>query len=323
MTKQLVLIDGKNYAYRMHFVHRFLSSKGRCTSFLFGGLNSLVALARQLPETAFVFVWDGAGETWRHRFSGGEYKAHRTNHGGDPKEDVADLFPQLPIYQQMWKRAGFRSFEIPGLECDDLIGMLATKAVKAEFFEKVIVHSTDQDFYQLATDKIGIMRGKKQGETNNRIMFAQQVAEEIELHPKDWVKVRALIGDPTDNIPHPLDGVGPKKAAKMIQEGLDPSKEWEKQDYRIKFNFSPVKSRWPIIRSNYVLSHILRDAESEHLDDLTKQKVEALLDGLSRKQFLREKSKLTDDGFEEFTNFCFEYDLADIFASRVSIWKLP
>lgn len=322
MIKQLVLIDGKNYAYRMHWVHRFLSSRGRCTSFLFGGFNSLLALARQLPDAAFVFVWDGEGGTWRHRFSEGEYKAHRM--GQTPNEEMAPLFPQIPIFQKVWRAAGFRSFCFDGLECDDLIGMLATSAVQLNLFQKVIVHSTDQDFYQLATDRIGIMRGRQKGDDQNKVMFAKQVFEEIELHPKDWVKVRALIGDPTDNIPHPLEGIGPKKAIKMIQMGLDPAVEdFRKLPYNVKMEFSPVGSRWKIIRSNYVLSHILRDAEHEQLDPKLKLEIRELLGSLTKESFLRNPRKLNDNCFMEFTEFIAEYELNELFGDRINLWKLP
>jgi 5'-3' exonuclease len=320
MTKQLVLIDGKNYCYRQHWVHRFLSSRGRCTSLLYGGLNSLAAMAKKMPDTAFAFVWDGEGKTWRHTVSKGEYKAHRS--GGPVNEEMVPLFPQIPVFRKVLVDAGFRDFCYDGLECDDLIGMLVTSAIEKNLFEKVIVHSTDQDFYQLVTKRVGVMRGYKKEVDGYQVMYERDVAEEIELEPKDWVKVRALIGDPTDNIPHPLEGIGPKKAIKMVQAGLDPTVNWDKLKWSVRNEWSPVASRWKIIRSNYMLSHILRTPEHEHLDSDIKKKLVVLLAGLTKESFLRDRKKINDDSLAALTTFFVEYEMNELFEQRLHLWKM-
>lgn len=65
---RIVLIDGKNALYRHHFANMALSDEeGFPTGALHGCLNSLIALAKRLDNTSFVWVWDGEGETWRHR----------------------------------------------------------------------------------------------------------------------------------------------------------------------------------------------------------------------------------------------------------------
>src|SRR5262245_3522671 len=124
MLDTLCLIDGKNLVYSAHWVHRFLISKGRPTSVLFGGFHRLLSIAKQLPNTAFVFVWDGKGETWRHKYSNGQYKANRL----EPNEDMAAAHPQIPIFKTALRTAGFRQFEFDNVEADDLIGIL-TKSV--------------------------------------------------------------------------------------------------------------------------------------------------------------------------------------------------
>lgn len=67
-NERVVLIDGKNFVFRNHFTHQGLSTEdGEPTGVLFGCLNGLLSLAKRLPGTPIVFVWDGGGETWRHR----------------------------------------------------------------------------------------------------------------------------------------------------------------------------------------------------------------------------------------------------------------
>ena len=316
----VVLIDGKNLVYRVHWVHRFLSSKNRPTSVLFGGFRSLLLLAKHFPTAAFVFVWDGKGETWRHRESNGVYKANRL----EVNEDMRDAFPQIPIFQNTLKKAGFRAFEIDALEGDDLIGIMTASILKKELFKRVIIHSTDKDFYQLVTNKVGVLRGWDEEAGAHKLLFERDVAEEMQLHPTDWVKVRALIGDPTDNIPHVAQGLGPKTAIKMIQCGLDPSlPEFAKNSYAARMNCGAIAGRWKVIHSNYHLSKILSSCEDEHLDESVAKKVRFEVNNLSQESLLRDKKRLSEDSFAEFTNFIVEYEMNELFGQRFALWKLP
>lgn len=73
---QICLIDAKNFLYRNHYTHRDLKGpNGEPTSVLYGCLNGLLALHRRLPDVGLILVWDGGGETWRHRFLSGHKKA--------------------------------------------------------------------------------------------------------------------------------------------------------------------------------------------------------------------------------------------------------
>ena len=211
----LVLVDAKNLIMRAHWVHRSLSSRGRCTSVLYGALKMIAALAKRMPGSAFVFVWDGHGTTWRHEITNGTYKGHRQ---GPPNEDMAPAFPQIPILRKALREAGFRDFECDCLEADDLIGILVETAVVKNLFERVVIYSTDKDFYQLATDRVGILRGYDR-DTPEHVMFEDEVEQEIGIRASEWVKVKAMTGDPTDNIPKIATGLGPKTAIKMIQIG--------------------------------------------------------------------------------------------------------
>src|ERR1700733_13746579 len=163
----IVLIDGKNFAYANHWVHRFLSSKGRPTSVLFGCFNSLAAMAQRMQSTAFVFVWDGKGKTWRHRVTNGEYKGNRTT----PNPEFLPALEQIPIFQKELDAIGVRQFCIDGFEADDLIGILATTLIEKNWFRRVIIKSSDKDYYQLVTDRIGVMRKYDVQREEHPVMF--------------------------------------------------------------------------------------------------------------------------------------------------------
>lgn len=249
------------------------------------------------------------------------YKANRV---GVVNEDMQDCFPQIPIFREVLKKAGFREYDYAGVECDDVIGILATAIIERDLFKKVIIHSTDQDFYQLVTNRIGVMRGWNKELEGYTVMHTKDIETEIEMPPKDWVKVRALIGDPTDNIPHPLEGIGPKKAIKMIGMGVDPSvEEWAKLPYQVRSQFSPVSGRWKMIRSNYILSHILRTPESERLDEVSRNVLCRDIDRLTHESFLRDKKKLNDESYTKFTDFVVEYEMSELFGQRLDLWKMP
>jgi 5'-3' exonuclease len=280
----------------------------------------IAALAKHMPQSAFVFVWDGRGETWRHAITNGTYKGHRQ---GPPNEDMAPAFPQIPILRKALCEAGFREFECDCLEADDLIGILAEVAIKKKLFENVVIYSTDKDFYQLVTDKVGVLRGYDK-DAPEHVMFEDEVGEEIGIRPQEWVKVKALTGDPTDNIPKIATGLGPKTAIKMIQAGLDPSfEDFKKHQWIVKQNFQTLGNMWGKVRRNYSLSQIVCSVDDVRLPEDVRKNLSWVAADLTRESFLREKRKLTDESFATFTEWLAEYELNELIGMRQELWRLP
>jgi len=316
----LILVDSKNLVYRAHWVHRFLLSRGRCTSVLFGALKMLAAVAKRMPNSAFVFVWDGSGGTWRHEMTNGSYKGHRQ---GPPNEDMAPAFPQIPILRAALHDAGFREFECACLEADDLIGILGNIALSKGLFKRVVIYSTDKDFYQLVTKRFGVMRGYDK-DVPEHVMFEDEVGEEIGVHPTDWVKVKALTGDPTDNIPKIATGLGPKTAIKMIQAGLDPSLlDFKKHQWEIRRNFQTFAGMWGKVRTNYKLSEIVCSVDDERLPEKVRVHLVDLVADLTRESFLRDRRRISDESFTTFAEWLAEYELNELFGMRHELWRLP
>lgn len=78
MPSQICLIDAKNFLYRNHYTHRDLHGpEGEPTGVLYGCINGMLSLQKRLPDTPLVMVWDGEGETWRHRFLSGHQRQEK------------------------------------------------------------------------------------------------------------------------------------------------------------------------------------------------------------------------------------------------------
>jgi len=321
MTKQVVLIDAKNLVYATHWVHRFLSSKGRSTSVLYGGFNVLVGMAKRMPDTPFVFVWDGNGKTWRHRITKGEYKGNRL----PPNDEMKPALEQIPEFRKQLDRFGFRQFCVDGFECDDLIGILTAAIIKNDLFSKVIIKSSDKDFYQLTTDRIGVMRSFDKEKGEHSLLFANDVMAEIELHPTEWVKVRALTGEKTDNIPQIQRGLGPKTAIKMIKAGLDTSVEdFKTLPWQTRQDFGLLATQWSKVRMNYNLSQIVRSWDDARIDnEEVRKQLKKIVNDLTTESFYRDPKKLNEEGFLALREFMLEYEMENLFEDRTTLWQMP
>lgn len=365
----VILVDGRNFVFRHHYPNKGLSTQdGKPTSVLHGCLSGLLSLANRLPDIPIVFVWDGGGNTWRHRLlqpSLGEntiekqtkakgvavgqvsgvflpslghialpkpkpepvkvegYKATRDmNATAQMLDDKKIAVKQIPELMSLLELLGIRSFKITNLEGDDLIGILTTALLQRKIFEKVIIHSTDKDFYQLISKEVSVLKGIDKGQ----LVWARR--EEIPLqygiNVEEWVKYRALVGDKSDNIPNFLTGVGPVTAVKWMRMGLDPSvKRFEDLPYLVKQQLKTVKlkgklidweSQWERLRRNYICSQILVDGKFNVLPSDVKAGVEGLTASLSRKAFMRKQ--FSADAYRELSERLAYWELAELLGKR-------
>src|SRR5712675_1991175 len=139
LMNKVILIDAKNMCYRAHFSHLNLSSKGQSTSVIYGFLSILLSIKNKYPYP-MIIVWDGRGETWRHKLT----KNRKVHYKGNRKFDATRKLVnhQADIIKEFLKSIGYITFEVAGLEADDLIGILARHLTKS-FNKEVIIHSGD------------------------------------------------------------------------------------------------------------------------------------------------------------------------------------
>lgn len=209
----LVVVDGSALLWRSYYAFPTLkTTQNEPTGALFGVLNGMLRAYRRFPNAATVLVWDGGGTTWRHRCYP-EYKANRTGQI-DPRirQQVETQREQLI---ELLDGLLFRQFRMPGVEADDVIGLLVRRAHKKDLRPRIVVWSGDKDFNQLLTTGWTY----RLPEQKAPLYKESDLEREFGIRAYLWPQVRALAGDPVDNIKG-VPGVGMKTAVKWIRDGL-------------------------------------------------------------------------------------------------------
>ncbi|MEP7042343.1 MAG: DNA polymerase I [Dokdonella sp.] len=199
---RLVLIDGSSYLYRaFHALPPLTNSAGEPTGALFGVVNMLRATLKEKPEYV-AFVQDAPGPTFRDDL----YAQYKANRAPMPDDLRAQVEPMLAIVGAL----GFPILRVDGVEADDVIGTLATRAVAAGI--DVTVSTGDKDFAQLVVPGIRLVNTM-----TNTTLDETSIFDKFGVRPDQIVDYLALMGDSVDNIPG-VEKCGPKTAAKWLAE---------------------------------------------------------------------------------------------------------
>lgn len=150
--KTTIIIDAHNLLYRNHYTHINLTSNdGYPTGAMHGSLMAVHRHRKKYPDADIVFVWDGPPDTsgyrsWRYRAYDG-YKAARQTLTTEGRENVSKVLAQIKPLFSMLHYAGYLNYRVPGVEADDMIGIVATRL--RDKGHSIFIDSTDKDFYQL------------------------------------------------------------------------------------------------------------------------------------------------------------------------------
>lgn len=209
MREKIVLIDGHSILNRAFYgIPDLTNAKGQHTNAVYGFLNILFKILEEEQPQYLTVAFDVSAPTFRHRM----YDAYK----GTRKPMLPELKEQVPLMKQMLTAMGVRIIEQEGLEADDLLGTLSHLAEKSGMDVSIV--SGDRDLLQLATEhvKIRIPKTKKTG-TEIEDYYAADVMQRYLVTPKEFIDVKALMGDSSDNIPG-VPGIGEKGATKLIGE---------------------------------------------------------------------------------------------------------
>lgn len=212
MSEKLVLIDGHSILNRAFFgIPDLTNSEGLHTNAVYGFLNIMFKILEEEQPDYLTVAFDVSEPTFRHKMFA-EYKGTR-------KPMAAELKQQVPLMKEMLRAMGVTIIEKGGYEADDLLGTIAKRSEAAGV--EVAVVSGDRDLLQLATDhiKIRIPKTKRTG-TEIEDYNAKEVLEKYQVTPTEFIDVKALMGDTSDNIPG-VPGIGEKTAAKIITQYHD------------------------------------------------------------------------------------------------------
>jgi len=203
-----LLIDGHAIVFRAWFAVRdhLITSSGQNTTGASGFMTMFLKVLREQNPTHVAVTFDTKAPTFRKDMFPA-YKAQR-------QEVDPALHEQIPIVKEILEPMGVPVFEYDGFEADDLIGTLSKQA--AEQGIKTLILTGDADQLQLVDDKTSLMMYTGFGEI--KIYDPAAVAERYDgLGPEYVAEIKALEGDPSDNIPG-VPGVGKKAARAVLTE---------------------------------------------------------------------------------------------------------
>ena len=212
MAEKIMLIDGNSIVNRAFYgVPLLTNGEGRYTNGVYGFLNILFKLLDEEQPDYLAVAFDLHAPTFRHRTFDG-YKGTRK---GMPEE----LREQMPLLKEVLQAMHIPIFEQEGFEADDILGTLSALAEKNGIVPVVV--SGDRDLLQLAGETLKVRIPKtKGGRTETEDYYAADVQAKYGVTPDEFIDMKALMGDTSDNIPG-VPGIGEKTAAKIITQYHD------------------------------------------------------------------------------------------------------
>ncbi|UCB55294.1 MAG: DNA polymerase I, partial [Thiotrichales bacterium] len=199
----IILVDGSSYLFRaFHALPPLTNSKGQPTGAVYGVINMLRKLREEYRPEYMAVVFDAKGKTFRHDIYK-EYKAHRP-----PMPD--DLKVQIEPLHELVKALGFPLIVVEGVEADDVIGTLATRATGQK--KEMLISTGDKDLAQLVNAHVTLINTM-----NNEVLDEDGVESKFDVPAARIIDYLTLVGDTSDNIPG-VPKVGPKTAVKWLKQ---------------------------------------------------------------------------------------------------------
>lgn len=201
--KTLLLVDGSSYLYRaFHALPDLRNANNEPTGAIYGVLNMLQRLRKDIPADYIACVFDAKGKTFRDDLYP-EYKAHRP-------AMPSDLAVQIEPLHAAVKAMGWPILMIEGVEADDVIGTLAQEAQKNGM--RTVISTGDKDIAQLVNPHVELVNTM-----SNEKLDEPGVLAKFGVPAERIIDYLTLIGDTVDNVPG-VEKVGPKTAVKWLTQ---------------------------------------------------------------------------------------------------------
>ena len=201
--KKLLVIDGNSILNRAFYGIRPLTTKtGLHTNAIYGFVNILLKNLQSLSPDYAAVAFDLKAPTFRHK----QYAEYKAGRHATPEE----LIMQMPYAKEVARALGFAVLEKEGFEADDILGTLARMGDESGVESYVL--TGDRDSLQLITDNTKVLLA---GNQDTVTFDRQKFFEKYTIQPEQFVDLKALMGDSSDNIPG-VAGVGEKTAIKLI-----------------------------------------------------------------------------------------------------------
>lgn len=260
MTK-LLLVDGSALLHRAYHAYPPLKSKtGEIVGAVYGVASILISALDEVKPSHVMVAWDLPKPTFRHiKYVG--YKAQR------PKAD-SEMVEQIPKVKEIIEAMNIVQVAQEGYEADDIIGTLSKLSSDDN---DVVILTGDQDTMQLVDDNVRILTPAKGA--NPPVLYGpDEVKAKYGVTPDQIVDYKALIGDPSDNIPG-VAGIGPKSAATLLNQYGTVENIYKNID---KIENEKVKEKLQAgkdsVELSYELSKIVTDMELAESMDMMEYK---------------------------------------------------
>jgi len=214
LNSRVLLIDSMNTFLRSFAMIPAINPQGNHVGGLVGFLKSLGYVIKLIRPTRVILVFDGQGNITNRRNTYSEYKANRqikriTNFKvfSTLAEESDSIATQMLRLLDYLKCLPVSISIIDKIEADDTIAYLSQKLK-----DDVIIYSADQDFLQLVNKRITVYSPIKK-----KFYRPNDVYEQYGMHPYNFITMKCLMGDKSDNLPG-VKGLGPKKLMKYFPE---------------------------------------------------------------------------------------------------------
>ncbi|HFD5547076.1 TPA: DNA polymerase I [Streptococcus pyogenes] len=210
---KLLLIDGSSVAFRAFFalynqIDRFKNHSGLYTNAIYGFHLMLDHMMKRVQPTHVLVAFDAGKTTFRTEMYA-DYKAGRAKTPEEFRE-------QFPYIREMLTALGIAYYELEHYEADDIIGTLDKMAERTEVPFDVTIVSGDKDLIQL-TDENTVVEISKKGVAEFEEFTPAYLMEKMGLTPNQFIDLKALMGDKSDNIPG-VTKIGEKTGLKLLHE---------------------------------------------------------------------------------------------------------
>lgn len=203
LRKLILIIDFNNVLFTSYYGQKLINQHGYNVNAVKGFFTKLKNLKDIFDPDFIVFARDlSRVKTFRRKLFP-DYKAQR-------KPMDPDIFSQMKMAQQIVALLGFSIISHELYEADDIMGMISRFGEEHEM-DSIII-SSDRDMYQLITDHTFVMSPR-----NSDLIDKNYLQEHYQLTPDQWIELKILQGDRSDNIPG-IPGIGEVTALQLMQQ---------------------------------------------------------------------------------------------------------
>jgi len=290
LNSRVLLIDSMNTFLRSFAMIPAINPQGNHIGGLVGFLKSLGYVIKLIRPTRVILVFDGQGNITNRRNTYAEYKANRqikriTNYKvfSTLEEESDSIATQMLRLLDYLKSLPVNISIIDKIEADDTIAYLSQKLK-----DDVIIYSADQDFLQLVNDRITVYSPIKK-----KFYKPNDVYEQYGMHPYNFITMKCLMGDKSDNLPG-VKGLGPKKLMKYFPEITGEKRFTLQEAYQKatdKVEEHGIYGNVHLFKSQLEINYELMSLENIELLDKDKKELDKLIDSppynFNKKRFLQ------------------------------------